>query len=100
MLDLDSAALNLPLGKRIEVQPRVTLQSPVSASAEEKGTRNEGAVGPACAAVADIFDKTTGRTSTYQNAQIQQVAATPNREKNRERRTDRKAQAPEAGAKR
>ena len=98
-LDLDSAALNLPRGKRIDVQPRVTLQSPVGASPGEERTRHEGAVGPACAAVADVFDKTTGRTSTYQNAQIQEVAATPNREKNRERRTDRKAQAPEAGAK-
>jgi hypothetical protein len=100
VLDLDSTALNLPVGQRIEVQPRVTLQGPVNASPGEEGTRHERAVGPACAAVADVFDKTTGRTSTYQNAQIQQVAATPNREKNKERKTDRKAQAPEAGAKR
>jgi len=64
VLDLDSAALNLPVGQRIEVQPRVTLQGPVSASPGEERTRHEGAVGPACAAVADVFDKTTGRTST------------------------------------
>jgi hypothetical protein len=45
---------NLQAGQRIEVKPLVTLT----------------AAGSACRSVSDVFDRATGRTSTYQSAEL------------------------------
>jgi hypothetical protein len=55
-LDLNSSVLGLQPGRRIEVQPKVTLQAPVSS----------------CGAASEVFDQATGRTWTYQSGDIHQ----------------------------
>jgi hypothetical protein len=61
-LDLPSAALNLRLGQHTVVQPLVTLQPVIGAAA---------VVAPACAVASDVFDPLSGRTWTYQTANVQ-----------------------------
>ena len=61
-LDLTGAMLNLGAGSSAVVQPMVALQAPVS-SAVVPG-------GPACMIASDVFDQTTGRTWTYQSANV------------------------------
>jgi hypothetical protein len=56
LLDLNGSVLGLQPGQRIEVQPRVTVQAP----------------GSSCGASADVFDQATGRTWTYQSADVHQ----------------------------
>jgi len=62
-LDLTSAMLNIGLGTSVEVQPMAVLQSPVGVAA--------GAGASACMIASDIFDPITGRTWTYQAANMQ-----------------------------
>ena len=59
-LDLNSSVLGLQRGQRIEVQPKITLQVPVNSGSS------------ACGATSEVFDQATGRTWTYQIADIYQ----------------------------
>jgi hypothetical protein len=61
-LELTSASLNLSFGKRVMVQPLVTLQPVIGAAA---------VVSPACTVASDVFDPIAGRTWTYQTASVQ-----------------------------
>ena len=56
-LDLDAATLKLGLGQRIQVQPILTLRSPVTAGPP---------IASSCVASSEVFDIVTGRTWTYQ----------------------------------
>jgi hypothetical protein len=60
-LELTSASLNLSFGKRVLVQPLVTLQPVIAAAA---------VVAPACTVASDVFDPIAGRTWTYQTASV------------------------------
>lgn len=60
-LDLTGSMLNLAAGQRVEVQPSVTLQPAPNAAA---------AGGSACSITSEVFDQVTGRTWTYQVAEI------------------------------
>lgn len=62
LLELTSASLNLSFGKRMLVQPLVTLQNVIAAAA---------VVPPACTVASDVFDPIAGRTWTYQTASVQ-----------------------------
>jgi hypothetical protein len=53
-LDFNSSILSLQPGQRIEVQPKVMVQSS----------------GSSCGATAEVFDQATGRTWTYQSADV------------------------------
>ena len=61
-LDVTAASLGVQTDQRIEVQPKFTLTSPVSAAANPARS--------ACALTAEVFDSTTGRTFTYQTALV------------------------------
>ncbi len=59
-LDLDASTLSLQTGQRIQVQPMLTLQAPIGAAVTTSASP--------CAAAAEVFDRATGRTLTYQTA--------------------------------
>ena len=61
-LDLDSSTLSLQTGQRIEVQPIVTLASLASS--------DPTAPGSACGVSSEVFDRTSGRTGTFQTADV------------------------------
>jgi hypothetical protein len=59
-LDVTAASLGVQTGQRIELQPKFTLASPVSAAANTARS--------ACALTAEVFNSTTGQTLIYQTA--------------------------------
>jgi hypothetical protein len=59
---LNSAALNLSFGQSAVVQPLVALQAPIGTAV---------IASPACMVASDVFEPITGRTSTYQIANVQ-----------------------------
>lgn len=61
-LDLDASSLNLQNGQRMEVQPMITSAAPVLPSV--------GVVSSACTVSSEVFDRSTGRTWTYQTAAL------------------------------
>ncbi|HXP83389.1 MAG TPA: hypothetical protein VN841_01640 [Bryobacteraceae bacterium] len=61
-LDLDASVLGLQSGQRAEVQPIVTLHTPVNTSASSSG----------CSVSSQAIDKTSGQTGTYQALVMQQ----------------------------
>ena len=63
-LDLYASSLTLPNGQRVEVQPMITLLPVATASATAAASSS------ACAATSEVFDQATGRTWTYQYAEI------------------------------
>ena len=58
-LDLHGSVLEVHSPQRIEVRPRVTVQAPGSSAWSQR---------------ADVFDQATGRTWTYQSADVPPVA--------------------------
>jgi hypothetical protein len=60
--DLNADTLGLKLGQHIDVQPMVTATAPVGAAV---------APNSACQISVEVFDRITGRTTTYQNAVAQ-----------------------------
>jgi hypothetical protein len=60
-LDLTADALSLQLGQRLDVQPIVTVTTPIGAAA----------ISSACQASVEVFDRLSGRTMTYQTAAVQ-----------------------------